>query len=483
MSTDESSLFSFSAQGFSLFDGQWEILSNNSLDVHVYYCSLDNEYRVVAWDSETDDVIINSYLSVDCKWVTVSQTFSWLSNDALDVYGFSFDTQEINAFATKRMRSVLDIITESTISVEEVEKTEKFANAVSVEVPQDSDGENAAPLSSRVKIAAMRASFRHNSRSGGSETSLFQRVNSRRSNQELLFETHSPQFASTGGPQRNGSRSKNSPIMRLNSSPSRRVWKKRSQFRGLIARSKTISDSLAAPVAAESSPISKPYDLQHVSAVRFDPEWCCFVNVPIGMEEQFNRQFGVPLHQVPTTVVEGYEKPIPSILVMLSRLLINGGGLDCEGIFRLAPDKQARNIAIEAINRGTFRGGDGDVNTYANLIKVFFRDLPEGLLNIVSDEEILQVAEEGGLRVVERFMFSLPPSTKSIFLWLLDLMTKVAANHSINRMKPRALSIVIAPNLYKPAPGANPVEMMQFSGKVVRFLIECLNWRIAKNTN
>eukprot|EP00501_MAST-03F_sp_TOSAG23-6_P000220 GSMAST32.ASY1.ANO1.225.1 assembled CDS len=201
------------------------------------------------------------------------------------------------------------------------------------------------------------------------------------------------------------------------------------------------------------------------------------------METAFNCQFGLPLSAYPSTKVTGYTRPIPffnnkCILLMLSRLLINSGGLNGEGIFRLAPDKNERNKSIEQINRGTFRGGDGDVNLYANLIKVWFRDLPNGILNAIDEKTIEMVADEGGIKKAGQFVISLPEPNKTIFLWLLDLMEKVVLNNHVNRMKPRALAIVIAPNLYKPADGANPIIMMQFSGKVVRCLIECLEWRM-----
>jgi hypothetical protein len=118
-----------------------------------------------------------------------------------------------------------------------------------------------------------------------------------------------------------------------------------------------------------------------------------------------------------------------------------------------------------------------DVNIFANLIKVWFRELPEGLLNRVGQDAIRAVADDGGAFAASRFVASLAPRERSLMLWLLDLMADVVARHEVNRMKPRALAIVIAPNLYKPDPGCNPIVMMQFSSKVVQCLMACLHWR------
>ena len=62
---------------------------------------------------------------------------------------------------------------------------------------------------------------------------------------------------------------------------------------------------------------------------------------------------------------------IPKVLAMLEEHLINMGGLDQEGIFRLAPDEYEGATVKKEINKGTFKGCK-DVNCVANLVKVHF---------------------------------------------------------------------------------------------------------------
>ena len=75
---------------------------------------------------------------------------------------------------------------------------------------------------------------------------------------------------------------------------------------------------------------------------------------------------------------------------MLKNYMLKNGGIDIVGIFRLAPDKDDCNWAKQQINEGEFAAVD-DVNIVANLIKVFFRELPVSLLDQFRDEDICKV--------------------------------------------------------------------------------------------
>lgn len=76
----------------------------------------------------------------------------------------------------------------------------------------------------------------------------------------------------------------------------------------------------------------------------------------VGLPEEwrsYNKQFGVPLSDLPKVKVDGYSGrwnvilyhmsliycSIPTVLVMLHRLFVAMSGSSVMGIFRLAPDK------------------------------------------------------------------------------------------------------------------------------------------------
>jgi len=66
---------------------------------------------------------------------------------------------------------------------------------------------------------------------------------------------------------------------------------------------------------------------------------------------------------------------------------------------------------------------------------------------------------------------------RTVLLWLLDLCVEVSNVSHINKMTPQNLAIVIGPNLFTPATGADPMATLQFSQKVANFLTNAIIWR------
>lgn len=77
---------------------------------------------------------------------------------------------------------------------------------------------------------------------------------------------------------------------------------------------------------------------------------------------------------------------------MLEEHLRSQNGYSTEGIFRIAPDKATCDKAKASINDGTFTGCR-DVHVYANLIKVWFRDLSPRLLNCLEESTIVNAVD------------------------------------------------------------------------------------------
>jgi len=114
---------------------------------------------------------------------------------------------------------------------------------------------------------------------------------------------------------------------------------------------------------------------------------------------------------------------------------------------------------------------------YANLIKVWFRDLPDPLLNCVLPERVeMATKEEDVVKVIADF----PEPQKSIFLWLCDMCVECAVFETVNKMGPKNLAIVIGPNLFNTNQFENPMKAMTYSAKVVEFFEKAIRWRQAK---
>ena len=112
-----------------------------------------------------------------------------------------------------------------------------------------------------------------------------------------------------------------------------------------------------------------------------------------------------------------------------------------------------------------------DVHVIAQMIKTFFRKLPDPLYNALhlsrsSFEEMVKLTPEQLTQRVEAFV----EPFRSVLLWLLDLLIDVANLQKRNRMSPENLSIVFAPNLFFFSPVANdPLDTAQVVHLVSKF--------------
>jgi len=181
--------------------------------------------------------------------------------------------------------------------------------------------------------------------------------------------------------------------------------------------------------------------------------------------------FGVPLSGLPYSVVDGMI--IPTILETLKSVLITRGGLESEGIFRLAPDPDELRLRKSELNRGLFRDVN-DINVVAHLIKVWFREMEEPVLNSLPLEEIMSAeGEEACMRV----MSLLPLQNQSLINWLSDLMCQVALKEAQNKMTYKNLAIVVAPNLFYPR-AENVMENLILSQKSVTLFFNVVKVRL-----
>ncbi|GMH82317.1 hypothetical protein TrST_g12547 [Triparma strigata] len=214
--------------------------------------------------------------------------------------------------------------------------------------------------------------------------------------------------------------------------------------------------------------------------VYYNEELAHYEGLPDGAEwKVMNKQFGIPLGAVPKRTVKGYEERVPAVLEMLKNYLVKNGGLDIVGIFRLAPDKDDCNWAKQQINEGEFEAVD-DVNIVANLIKVFFRELPVSLLEQFRDEDICKIAEmevgSGVLEAVEGVCKE-NKAVLSLIYWLFDLMSAVVQNESVNKMSAKNMAIVMSPNLFS-INSENPMVALTMSQKVADFCTVLLQSRL-----
>lgn len=97
----------------------------------------------------------------------------------------------------------------------------------------------------------------------------------------------------------------------------------------------------------------------------------------------------------------------------------------------------------EQLNRGIVPQ-DIDVHCLAGLIKAWFRELPSGILDGLSPEEVLQCnTEEESIELVKQ----LKPTETALLSWAIDLMADVVEHEDTNKMNARNIAMVFAPNM------------------------------------
>jgi len=188
-----------------------------------------------------------------------------------------------------------------------------------------------------------------------------------------------------------------------------------------------------------------------------------------------NAQFGVNPSVLPSTKVEGYEYPIPSLLVTLKSIIKEKDGFSAEGIFRLSADGKEREIVKAKINSGDSSWQViHDVHVAAKLIGEWFRELPVRFWEEIGQDIVETTKSEEELVKAHK---SFPEPHSSIILWLWDLLVEVAEYSDKNKMTNRNLAIVFAPSLFNPLKYENPMLAMGYSGKVQTFCERALDWR------
>ncbi|TKY53107.1 Rho GTPase-activating protein 1 [Spatholobus suberectus] len=154
---------------------------------------------------------------------------------------------------------------------------------------------------------------------------------------------------------------------------------------------------------------------------------------------------------------------VPTILLLMQRQLYAQGGLQAEGIFRINAENSQEEFVREQLNRGTVPDGI-DVHCLAGLIKAWFRELPTGVLDPLSPEQVIQSQSEEECAQLVRL---LPQTEATLLDWAINLMADVAQLEHLNKMNARNVAMVFAPNMTQMA---DPLTALMYAIQVMNFL-------------
>ncbi|XP_059306100.1 rho GTPase-activating protein 5-like [Lycium ferocissimum] len=237
----------------------------------------------------------------------------------------------------------------------------------------------------------------------------------------------------------------------------------------LLASSCSSSSISSSARANSSMEISWPSNVRHVAHVTFD-RFNGFLGLPVEFEPEVPRRapsastrvFGVSTDCMQLSF-DSRGNSVPTILLMMQGRLYTQGGLQAEGIFRINAENGQEEFVREQLNRGIIPDNI-DVHCLAGLIKAWFRELPRGVLDPLSPEEIMHAQSEEECVCLVRL---LPPTEAALLDWAINLMADVAQLESFNKMNARNIAMVFAPNMTQMA---DPLTALMYAVQVMNFL-------------
>ncbi|KAF8046474.1 hypothetical protein N665_3662s0001, partial [Sinapis alba] len=219
-----------------------------------------------------------------------------------------------------------------------------------------------------------------------------------------------------------------------------------------------------------SMEIGVPSDVRHVAHVTFD-RFHGFLGLPVEFEPEVPRRapsasatvFGVSTESMQLSY-DTRGNIVPTILLMMQSHLYSRGGLQVEGIFRINGENAQEEYIREELNKGVIPNNI-DVHCLASLIKAWFRELPTGVLDSLSPEQVMESSESED-ECVE--LIKLLPSTEASLLdWSVNLMADVVEMEHVNKMNARNIAMVFAPNMTQML---DPLTALMYAVKVMNFL-------------
>lgn len=195
--------------------------------------------------------------------------------------------------------------------------------------------------------------------------------------------------------------------------------------------------------------IGWPTDVRHVSHVTFDP-FNGFLGLPVELQPHVPRKvpsasvrvFGVSAQSMQCSY-DNRGNSVPTILLMMQSHLYSEGGLRAEGIFRINGENSKEEHVRSHLNKGVVPCGT-DVHCLAGLIKAWFRELPAGVLDSLTPEQVMHCNTE---EECTQLVSSLPATEAALLYWAINLMADVVQYEHYNKMNARNIAMVFAPNM------------------------------------
>uniref|UniRef100_H2ZT76 Rho-GAP domain-containing protein n=1 Tax=Latimeria chalumnae TaxID=7897 RepID=H2ZT76_LATCH len=163
--------------------------------------------------------------------------------------------------------------------------------------------------------------------------------------------------------------------------------------------------------------------------------------------------FGVPLETL--SQQQYMHSGIPFVVQDLVEYLTNFG-LEKKGLFRVSGSASKIKTLKEKFDQGEKVNliEDGDIESAASLLKLYFRELPTSVIPYSQHTEFLNVYQacnkdtDECTRKLKGLLGNLPPSHYSLFKYLCTFLLKVASHSQSNQMTQENLATVFGPSIF-----------------------------------
>ena len=122
---------------------------------------------------------------------------------------------------------------------------------------------------------------------------------------------------------------------------------------------------------------------------------------------------------------------------------------------------------------------DDDIAAVGGLLKLFLRQLPDGVIPSNLMPTFFQVqqahprdATPEALNKLQYCLQMLPPTNLAVLRYLVQHLTEVADHSEDNKMTPVSLSIVFGPNIFHCGSGLEALKRQGFSNAIMYRFIE-----------
>ncbi|KAF1784563.1 Protein kinase-like domain [Phytophthora cactorum] len=141
--------------------------------------------------------------------------------------------------------------------------------------------------------------------------------------------------------------------------------------------------------------VGDPFRASHDVCVKYNSIQAQYEGAPMSAEwAALHQQFGISLSHMRCRQGTHTDDHVPALIRMLRRELVRHGGLKCKYIYRVSPVQDEVQRAKAAINRGSFEPAQlSDPHVYASLLKLWLRELPVLLLDVLDVQDLAAVTK------------------------------------------------------------------------------------------